>query len=236
MKKIVYIIVLLSLFGCDKSDDVKSIHVNIEASGEIQLVPDMASIAVNISCTNKDLSISTECTKMSIDELFALLNENNIKKDEYHSSRINLEKTSIWKNNSQVFNGYKSSSTINILFRNLETMSVVITKIMTMENASLYNLSYSHSEIDSFANKAYLESLDNSKTLAIEIKNKLGGRSVEVSQISNIRENFGTNESVTLRENKQLSRYSPNEPTTIQVNPGSLKIIKDIYVQYRVTF
>ncbi len=236
MKKIVYIIILLSLFGCNKSDNVKSILVNIEASGETQLVPDIASIAVNVSCTNKDLSKSTECTKTNIDELFALLNGHKIKKDDYHSSRVNLAKEYIWKNNSQVFKGYKSSSTINILFRNLETMSAIITKIMTMENASLYNLSYSHSEVDSFANKAYLEALDNSKTLANEIKNKLGGKSVEVMQISNMRENFGTNKSVTLSENKKLSRYSPNAPPTIQVHPGSLKIIKDIYAQYRITF
>ena len=236
MKKIIYIIVLLSLFGCNQSDNAKSIQVNIEASGEILLAPDIASIIVNISCTNKDLSKSTDCTKLSIDELFALLNKHNIKQDDYHSSRINLDKTTIWKNNSRVFNGYKSSSTINILFRNLETMSLVITKIMTMENASLYNLNYSHSAIDTFANKAYLKALDNSKTLAIEIKNKLGGKSVKASQISNIRENFSTNDPVTLRETKTLSRTSANELATIQVNPGSLKIIKDIYVQYRVTF
>ncbi len=235
MKKIVCIIIVLLLFGCNKSDDVKSIYVNIEASGEIQLIPDMASITVNINCTDKDLTKSTECTTMSVDELFALLNEHKVKKDDFHSSRINLEKKYIWKNNSQIFNGYKSSSTINILFRDLETMNIIITKIMTMKNASLYNLNYSHSKIDSFTNKAYLKALDNSKTLALEIKTNVGGKSVEVLQISNIRENFGTKESVTLRE-KKLSTYSPNKAPTIQINPGSLKIIKDIYVQYRVAF
>jgi len=235
MKKIVYIIIALSLFGCNKSDNVKDILVNIKASGEIQLVPDIASIAVNINCTNKDLSKSTDCTKKSIDELFALLNEHKIEKDDYHSSRINLEKKYIWKKNSQVFHGYKSSSTINILFSNLEIMSVVITKIMTMGNASLYNLNYSHSEIESFANKAYLEALDNTKTLANEIKSKLGGKSVEVSQISNIRERSGIHES-GIPEKKALSIDRSSEPSTIQVNPGMLKIIKDIYVQYRISF
>lgn len=234
MKKIIYIIIVLSLFGCNKSDDVKSILVNIEASGEIQLVPDIASIVVNVSCTNKDLSKSTECTKMSIDELFALLNEHKVNRDDYHSSRIRLEKEYIWKSNSQVFNGYKSSSTINILFRDLETMSVVITKIMTMKNASLFNLNYSHSEIDSFANKAYLEAFDNSRTLANEIKDKLGGKSVEVSQISNIREDFSIHESDALKEKRP--RYSLNEPSIIQINPGVLKIMKSIYVQYKISF
>ena len=90
MKKIVYVIIVLFLFGCSKSDDLKPILLNIEASGEIQLVPDLASIAVNVSYTNKDLSKSTECTKKSIDELFALLNEHKIKEDDYHSSKINL--------------------------------------------------------------------------------------------------------------------------------------------------
>lgn len=232
MKRILYIIVVLFLFGCNKSDDVKSILVNIEASGEVELVPDMASIVVSVSCTNKDLSQSTECTKMSIDELFGLLNEHNIDKDDYHSSRIDLEKEYIWENNSQVFNGYRSSSTITILFRNLETMSVVITKIMMMKDASLSNLNYSHSEIDSYANNAYLQALDNSKTLANEIKDKVGGKSVEVLQISNIREDFSVRGSDTLKE--KTTRYRSEEPLNIPVNPGALKIIKNIYVQYKI--
>ena len=101
-----------------------------------------------------------------------------------------------------------------------------------MKDASLYNLSYSHSEIDAFANKAYLEAFDNSRTLANEIKDKLGGKAVEVSQISNIREDFSIHESDALKE-KSL-RYAANEPTTIQVNPGALKIKRNIYVQYKI--
>jgi uncharacterized protein YggE len=233
MKKLFYIIVVLSLFGCNGSNDVRSIPVNIEASGEIEVLPDMASIAVNVSCTDKDLSKSTECTKMSIDKLFALLNEHHINRDDYHSSRIDLEKEYIWQNNSQVFNGYRSSSTINIVFRNLETLSVVITKIMTMKDASLNNLNYSHSELDAFASKAYLKAFDDSKMLADEIKNKLGGKSVEVSQISNIGEDFGIHESDALKE-KSL-RYAANGPSTIQVNPGVLKIMRRIYVQYKIS-
>jgi uncharacterized protein YggE len=233
MKKLFYIIVVLSLFGCNGSDDVRSILVNIEASGEIEVLPDMASIAVNVSCIDKDLSKSTECTKTSIADLFALLDEHKINRDDYHSSSINLEKEYIWQNNSQVFNGYRSSSTVNIVFRNLETLSVVITKIMTMKDASLNNLNYSHSELDAFANKAYLKAFDNSKMLADEIKNKLGGKSVEVSQISNMREDFSVHGS-DAPEEKRL-RLSTNEPSMIQVNPGVLKIIRRIYVQYKIS-
>ena len=112
-------------------------------------------------------------------------------------------------------------------------MSVVITKIMTMKDTSLHNLNYSHSEIDAFANKAYLEAFDNSKTLANEIKNKLGGKSVEVLQISNIREDFSIHDLDAPKETRL--RYSANEPSNIQVNPGALKIIKNIFVQYKIT-
>lgn len=238
MKKTVYMIILLSLFGCNQLNDVKSVLVNIEASGEIQLVPDMAGIAVNLSCTDEDLSKSTECTKISIDELFTLLDEQNVKKDDYHSSTIYLSKEYIWRNNSQVFNGYKSSSTVNILFRNLETMSVVITKIMTMENASISNLSYSHSEMDTYANKAYLEALDNAKILADEIKEKLGGRAIEVLRVSNFREASGINEPAALRKTgeRAMLASNANAPSPIQINPGAQKIIKEVYVQYRIAF
>lgn len=236
MKKIVYLIIALSLFGCNKSDNVKPLMVNIKASGEMELVPDMAGLAVDVSCTNKDLSKSNECVKKNIDDLFTLLNEHKIDKDDYHSSRINLEKEYIWKRNSQVFHGYKSSSTINILFKDLDIMSAVITKIMTMKNASMYGLNYSHSEIESFTNKAYLKALDNAKTLAEEIRKKLKGKAVEVAQISNIKEGFGTYESGMVAEGVAGYRANADVASTIQVNPGKLKLIKDIYVQYRIGF
>lgn len=234
MKRIVFLIIVLSLLGCNKSDNRNPVLLNVQASGEIEIVPDIATITVNVSCTNKDLSKSNDCTKKSIDELFILFNEHKISKKDYHSSRINLEKEYTWKNNSQVFSGYKSSGAINILFKDLGIMSKVLTKIMTMRNVEVFNLNYSHSDIDSLANNAYLEALDNSKKLANEIKIKLRGKSIIVLEISNVNNRFSSHESKY--SDKEIQSLKERAASTIQINPGALRLIKDIYVLYSITF
>lgn len=224
----------LSLLSCNDVGNKEPVHLNIKASGEVEVVPDIASITADVSCTNKDLAKSNDCASRSINELFALLNEHKILKEDYHSSRINLEKEYIWRKNSQIFHGYKSSSSIDILFKDLDVMSKVLTKAMLMKNIEISNLNYSHSDIDKLTNNAYLKALDNSKVLANEIKNKLDGKSIEIVEISNA----GNINSIYKYENKlekgMLDSFSSREASSIQINPGSLKLIKDIYVLYRV--
>lgn len=236
MKKIVYIIIVFTLYGCNQLDSKKPVYLNIQASGEVEVIPDIASITINVSCTNKDLYKSNDCTKKSITELFELFNKHKILKKDYHSSRINLEKEYIWKKNSQVFHGYTSSSTINVLFKDLESMSKVLTRTMLMKNIGVSNLSYSHSRIDKLANDAYLKALNNSQILASEIKNKIKGQSIEILEISNIDGKFSQH-----AENKEYlaKRARSNnfaEDSIIKINPGSLKLTKDIYVLYSLKF
>lgn len=235
MIRVIYIVITLSLLGCNQSDKTKSVLVNLNASGEIQLLPDMASITVNVSCVNKNILASGECTKKSVAKLFALLDEHKVDKKDYHSSRVNLEKEYIWKNNSQVFRGYKSSSTINVVFKDLKVMGSLLAKVMLMKRAEVYGLTYSHSQLESYSNKAYLKALDNAATLADEIKIKLAAKSIEILKISNIRAGFDS------PEPKSLNKYSANlyesdASSAIQVNPGSLSLIKEVYVQYQVRY
>lgn len=234
MKKYTLLLIAVLMAGCYPASDKKAVLINIQSSGEMQLKPDSASITVNISCTNKDLPTSSACVSKNINFLFSVLEKNNISRDDYHSSRINLEKEHVWQNNSQIFNGYKSSSTVNILFKNLDIMSETVTALMSMEKAEISNLAYTHSDVESYTNKAYLKALDNSRVLADELRVKFNGSAVEVVQISNIGDQtFVTPPSGGMSANDGLARAMPS---SLQVNPGMMILVKDIYVQYRVIF
>ena len=237
MKKFIYIIFALSLIGCGNSEYKKSVLLNISASGDIEVIPDIASITVNVSCLDKNLNNSNTCTKKRIKKLFKLFEQHKILTKDYHSSRVNLTKEYTWRKNSQVFAGYKSSSTINVLFRDLENMSKTLTKTMLMKNIDISNLNYSHSNIDSLANDAYLEAMNNSNRLVNKIKDKLKGQSVEIIEISNTSNEFSSIESKGYEADSYRSKaVRKNEISTIQINPGSLKLIKNIYVLYRMKF
>jgi len=235
MKKYVYILIALLLSACNQSDSDNSVLLNIRATGEIDLVPDMASVTVNISCIYKDIAASNECARKNIDTLFALFDKHKISKDDYHSSRVNLEKSYSWRNNSNIFDGYRSSSTIGVEFKDIEVMGQVITKMMGMKNAEVSGLNYSHSKIDALTNDAYLKALGNAGKLAEDFRQELKGESVRVLEVSNIDNKFRTSVSKGFLKREAVSNFSDAAPA-IQINPGMLKLVKDVYVLYSVEF
>ena len=236
MKNIICILAFLLLPGCYQVDDNKYILMNLKANGEIELIPDMASIYVNIYCVNKGLVKSNACTKEGIDALFALLDKYKVEKSDYHSSRIELEKEYIWKRDSQVFNGYKSSSQVSIVFRDLAVMEPVIAHVMQMKNADMGGLNYSHSKLDTYTREVYLKALENSKQLANDFKDEIGGASIEILRISNESSLLNVSEPVMAEkmESKPVSRNYESSPSVIQMNPGTLSLSREIYVQYRI--
>ena len=226
----------LLLSACNHSTSDNSVLLNISASGEIELVPDMASVTISIGCTNKDITVSNECAMQNIDKLFALFDEYEISKDDYHSSRVNLEKSYRWRNNSNVFDGYLSSSTVSVKFNDMDVMSKAITKILAMKNAEVFGLNYSHSKIDSIANEAYLKALGNARKLAEDIKLELKGKSISVLEVSNIDNKFRTTANKKVLRSAMAESRLDNSAASIQINPGMLKLVKDIHVLYSVKF
>ena len=236
MKKYLYILIALLLSACNLSVSNNSVLLNISATGEIELIPDMASVAVNIACTNKDITVSNECARKNIDKLFALFDEYKISKEDYHSSRVNLEKSYRWRNNSNIFVGYLSSSTISVVFKDIEVMGQVITKIMGMRNAEVSGLNYSHSKIDELTNDAYLKAMSNAKELAEDFRQELLGESVRVLEVSNIDNKFRTSVDRGVLEKRAVANYVADSAPAIQINPGMLKLVKNVYVLYSVEF
>lgn len=234
MRWLAFITLSLALAGCQTAENKDTIVLNLSSSGEVKVVPDMASLLATISCTNKNLTFSTNCTKRGIDTLFQLLEQNGVEKKDYHSSRIELEKEYTWRNNSNVFNGYKSSSTISMVFRDLDAMGQVITQTMTMKDVSLYGLSYSHSKIDDLVQQAYLLALDNTNQLAEKMKEKTGGKSLEIMEIMNTTGDFVTQVTTKQLEKREGIVAARTRSAPIQINPGELTLTKEVQVLYRV--
>lgn len=236
MRKFAYLLLTVTLVGCQTEKESDFLLLNLASIGEVKLIPDMASMSATVSCTDKIIERSAECSKRAIKDLFQLLDKNGVKKEDYHSSRIELEKEYTWRNSSNVFEGYKSSSTISIVFRDLDAMTQIVTGALTMKSVELYGLNYSHSQIDEFSQQAYLNALDNANVLAERMQAKVAGKSVQIIEISNNNNGFVSN--ITEEKGEWLAQnYSGrtrSAPAPIPVNPGELTLTKEVNVLYKV--
>ncbi|MDH5784076.1 MAG: SIMPL domain-containing protein [Chromatiales bacterium] len=234
MKRLACLLLTVTLLGCQGEEPSDFLLLNLASNGEVKLIPDMASMSATISCTDKVIERSADCTKRAITNLFQLLDKHGIKKEDYHSTRINLEKEHTWRNNSHIFVGYKSSSTISMVFRDLDAMSQVITAALTMKSVELSGLNYSHSQIDEMSQQAYLNALDTSRELAEKMQEKLGGKSLVVMEVNNSGQNFVTRVPAGLMKREMAQGFADTATSPIQINPGELTLAKEVNVLYKV--
>lgn len=227
---------LALLAACNNEQNSSVVQLAISAQGEMKVVPDMASINISLGCTNKDVNRARACTGSALDEVFSLLQENQLGKNDYHTSILTLEKEYDWKRSSRVFTGYKASTTLTVVFRDLEVMSRVMNKILQMDRAEVYGLSYSHSKYAELSQQAYLIALDNAEKLAGEIKKKQKASTIELVTISNMDTQIGgvveKNYADGLARAKMANEVA--QSPSVAINPGELVLVKNIYVTYRM--
>lgn len=233
MKKIAVILTVLLVFmsECAAQPDKDGTILNLDASGEIEVEPDMARFRVMVSCIEKHSSASKFCLKNEIDEVFDILSELYIGPKDYHSSKVSLDKEYQWENKIRVFTGYRSSMSISVTVRDLEKLGDLLGRLMEQKNLSISGLSYSHSKTEQLKIDAHLKALDNAQRLAESIKNQIGGKTLYIMEITD------TGSPVRpLSEAKSLRAAAAGSPSgePLNVHIGTLVFRKSIRVKYRI--
>ena len=232
MKKYILPFLLLILAASASSAKAETLEtiLNLEAAGEIEVVPDLADFKVSLSCVDEDVNTSNDCLKSEATLVYKVLGKLQIDKKDYHSSRVNLNKSYHWENGKKIFKGYRASMTISIIIRDLDKLDDALGRLMTLKNLSLSGLSYSHSNMEKLKIEAYMKALDNADNLAESIKNKIGGRSMhlmEINQLSRSVRPMGA-----MAEAKVLRQTAADEP--LNINIGTLVFRENISVRYKI--
>ena len=220
----------LIFFGCNTKPGNQNVTVNIFATGEMEVKPDIADFVVNASCVNRNILTSNNCVKKQVDKITKILTESQVSSEDYHTSDISLDKEYYWKNNSQVFRGYRSSVSSTVRLKDLKNLNPILSKLMTQKDLSVSSLAYSHSQMDELANDVYIKALDNSRSLAKKLQLNLEGKSLEIVKISNT--NDPLPEIVTAA--KFSNRSGAPRPESINFNVGKLTLRKNLKVQYLI--
>ncbi len=128
MKNIFAIAMLALLSACQvnsNSSSTKFKTIMIESVGKIDTMPNEASFYINLSCLDKSVASAKECLVKQSNELMSKLLGYGIKKEDILTTSVDLQKSYKWMNNSQVFEGYRSSTTIHVKMRDLDKLDIV---------------------------------------------------------------------------------------------------------------
>ena len=230
MKRLLFLLPTLMLFSCNPKNDYKAIL--LKATGTVEVAPDEASIIINASCTDRDINQAKACLIEITSDLNEDLNEFAIQKEDILTTNVNLNKEYIWINNSEVFNGYRASTTTSVRVRNLDNLDELYTTLLGNDKLSIGSLTYGHSKMDSINNLAYLKALENANKTADQILDQLPEKNKSIVQVSNFEIKQSDNrlglKYEGLEENQSLDK------STLTINLGNVVAVQQLFVEYKI--
>ena len=126
-----FIFIVISLIGCDAKDNLKTIipqtiipkTITLKTSGYVvEFDPDKANILIQLNCIDKNIMTAKNCLIKKSDQLNTSLIKYGIQEQDISTTEVDLEKDFVRKNDSNVFNGYKTSTSLNVKVRDLEML------------------------------------------------------------------------------------------------------------------
>ena len=164
MKSLSLILFVVLFISCTPGNDYKTLL--LKTSGIVEIAPDEASIILDANCIDMNIRQAKACLIDITSRLKDDLTSFGIKKEDILTTNVNLSKDYIWTNNSQVFNGYRASTTTRVKVRDLKILDELYSNLLSNEKLTIGSLSYSHSKMDSINGVASLKALENANKLA----------------------------------------------------------------------
>jgi uncharacterized protein YggE len=147
-----------------------------------------------------------------------------------------MNKSYAWRNNSSVFEGYRSSTTVFVTVRNIEKLDEIYTELLENRNLDLGGLSYSHSRLDSLKNEAYVNALEKSGILTDILLGKLPESKKEILKIGNVEISASMPEA---NESKYEAEFDMEEVAvsknkSIAISKGTVRVTATLFVEYQI--
>lgn len=228
--RLLLILTIILLVGCNTGRDNKTII--LRTTGYIETPADEAIISLRLDCINANIELAKSSLITKSNELNEKLKKYKIDKKEILTTRINLNKAYEWKNNSNVYMGYKASITTSVTIRNLQILDNLYSEFLTNTELTIGDLIYQHSKIDSLNELAYINALKNADKLSNKILSQLNVKNKEIIKISNAEISESENNfEIPIDANDESFLKAKSNLT---INIGNMIAVKQIYVQYRI--
>jgi uncharacterized protein YggE len=230
MNRLILFLSVLIVTGCQSKNDIKTIV--LKTDGYVEAAPDEAGIVLNLNCVDKRIENAKSCL---IDKTANLNNDlivSGILKEDILTTGVALAKDYIWVNNSNVFNGYNASTSVNVRVRNLKVLDELYTKLLDNEQLTIGSLTYYHSKIDSLNEVAYLKALDKAGTIADMILTRIPEKNKSIIKISNIE--MTEKDDGPVLQYRKFEEAAASDQGTMIVNTGNIKVEQHLFVEFKV--
>lgn len=208
----------------------------LKSFGEVETLPNMATFYINLDCLDKSIKASKKCLVDKSNELHQKVQSFGIQEEDILTTSVTMDKSYRWTNSSRVFEGYRSSTTMFITVRDIDKLDDIYTELLGNRNLELGGLSYSHSQLDSLKNEAYVIALEKSGILSDKLLLQIPETKKEILKIGNI-EITASSPNAIQAENDveyEMTQSISVRNKSIAISKGTIKVTATLYVEYQI--
>ncbi len=207
----------------------------LRAEGEVSAAPDMATFRIDLNCLKPKVTDAKSCLVEQSQSLLTALKGFGIPDKDLQTLAVNLNKSYTWRNNSQVFEGYRASTTLVVTVCNLDRLDEIYSELLEKRQLELSTLEYAHSRLDSLSNLAYVQALAKADQLAEALimslptkqKTVVAIGNVQLSQHNPMQQNYE-------RDAAMVQTVMPEAAQSISISTGMIKVRSTLEVAYRL--
>lgn len=238
MKPILQIFVILLFISCQNKqsiDPAKFKTIMVKSVGEIETLPDIANFHIDLNCLDTSIKASKNCLVEKSNDLISLLKSFGIAGEDILTTSVDLNKSYTYRNNSRIFEGYRSSTSVFVTVKNIANLDELYTELLENQNLQLGQLSYSHSALDSLKNEAYVKALEKAGILTDRLLENLPETKKEILKIGNVEIAASMPERKDSRYEMEVMEQVQNDGAeSIAINKGTVKVNATLFVEYQI--
>jgi len=205
--------------------------IKVYGNGEVTYIPDTVTMTVKLKNVKPVLRDAIAETNATSKKLLNLCKEYAIPDEDIKTSYAESGREYEWQNGKNVFIGFRSEQAVQITFKELNRIEEFTGEILALQVYALEDFKYSHSKKNEFDSEANLLALDDAKSAAEKMAERMNVKIGEVVYISDVDSSepsyyrgYGA-----VAQNKSL-----NSSSGFVVAPGILASQKTVVVTFAI--
>lgn len=167
--------------------------ITVTGHGEARGNPDMATVSVGFTITDRDISQAVAESNATIADITAAMKTLGIEDVDIQTTGFNVWPEDVWDNETGQPSGekrYHVDSTMQINIREIDIVGKALETALTNGANSIYGLNFGIQNTDDLANEARTAALENARKQAEAVADGLG---LAVGEVSSVTDQSGGN-------------------------------------------
>jgi uncharacterized protein YggE len=202
-------------------------------TGKVKVIPDKVDLNIMVENTEPAMKDAVRKTRDVVDQVIVLCKKYVKDTLDIRTSSIAANKDYEWVNQKEKFIGYQASQAIDVTLNDISNIEKFTEELLTIKISRISNLKFGHTKTDSIKEALNLSALENAKSNAEKMCNRMNVKLGKVVTMSNYKKTEQYDDYSESGVDMMLYRKGFGG-SGFRINPEILDFESDVYVSFEI--